>query len=234
MKYFQDMEKMTQINYYIFVIRGGGETVVVDCGVDPAAAAQRNLAGYVNPADVLRRIDVDARKVKHVVVTHIHFDHVSGIRLFPRATFFVQEKEFHFWIKDPMAKRGPFMQLSDIPANRYLGRLEGTNRLRLVRGDRKILPGIELLLAPGHTIVLQAIAVNTARGTAVVGSDLAHTFFSCRTDFPSAIITDMIQWMKSFDKIKAKVATPDLLFPGHDLALLEDYPLVAEDVSRLV
>jgi hypothetical protein len=44
----------------------------------------------------------------------------------------------------------------------------------------------------------------------------------------------MIVWMKSYDKIKAKVSSPDLLFPGHDLALLENYPRVAEDVSRLV
>jgi glyoxylase-like metal-dependent hydrolase (beta-lactamase superfamily II) len=96
------------------------------------------------------------------------------------------------------------------------------------------MPGIELLLAPGHTIGLQVVAVNTVKGTAIVGSDLAHTFFSYRTDIPSAIITDMIGWMKSYDKIRAKASSIDLIFPGHDLALLTNYPLVAEDVSKLV
>ena len=36
--WFQDMDKNTQINYYIFAIRGEGETIVVDCGVDPQLA----------------------------------------------------------------------------------------------------------------------------------------------------------------------------------------------------
>ncbi len=232
--WFQDMDKNIQINYYIFAIRGGGETIVVDCGVDPQLAKARNLAGYVSPAEVLKRIDIDAQKLKYLVVSHIHFDHISGIKLFPRATIFIQEKEYNFWMKNPIAQRAPFLHVTDSDANRYLARLEGKKRLQLIRGDKKILPGIELLLAPGHTIGLQAVAVNTVKGTAIVGSDLAHSFSSYRTDIPSAIITDMITWMKSYDKIKAKVSSPDLLFPGHDLALLENYPRVAEDVSRLV
>jgi len=233
-RWFQDIDKFDQINYYIFAIRGAGETMVVDCGVDPQLAAERNLASYVNPADVLKRIDIEAEKVKHLVVSHIHFDHISGIKLFPSATFYVQEKEFNFWTKSPIAKKAPFMQVTDPTANRYLASLKGTKRLRLIRGDKKILPGIELLLAPGHTVGLQAVAVNTEKGKAIVGSDVAHTFSSFRTDIPSAIITDMIAWMKTYDKIRKKASSPDLLFPGHDLALLENYPKVAEDVSRLV
>ncbi|HYB20826.1 MAG TPA: N-acyl homoserine lactonase family protein [Thermodesulfobacteriota bacterium] len=232
--WFQDIDKNIQINYYIFAIRGERETLVVDCGVDPELAKARNLAGYVNPAEVLKRLDIDAQKLKYLVVSHIHFDHISGIKLFPRARIFVQEKEYNFWMKNPIARRAPFLHVTDPEANRYLAKLEGKKRLELIRGDKKILPGIELLLVPGHTIGLQAVAVHTAKGTAVVGSDLAHTFSSYRTDIPSAIITDMITWMKSYDKIKTKASSPDLLFPGHDLALLENYPKVAEDVSRLV
>ena len=48
-----------------------------------------------------------------------------------------------------------------------------------------------------------------------------------------AIITDLIVWMKSYDKVKAKASSPDLLFPGHDLALMAKYPKVAEDITRL-
>jgi glyoxylase-like metal-dependent hydrolase (beta-lactamase superfamily II) len=166
-------------------------------------------------------------------VTHVHFDHVSGIQLFPKATIYIQEKEFNFWVKDPIAQRAPFLLVTDSVANRYLAKQAGKKRLRLIRGDKKILPGIELLLVPGHTIGLQAVAVNTAQGTAIVGSDLAHSLQSYKTDIPSAIITDMIVWMKSYDKAKAKVSSPDLLFPGHDLALMENYPKVAEDVTRI-
>ena len=232
--WFQDLDKTIQINYYIFVIRGGDEIALVDCGCRPKLAEERDLAGYVNPVDVLKRIDIDSSEIKYLIATHVHFDHIGGIELFPEATIFIQKKEFDFWIKDPMAKRAPFLQVTDPVANDYLGRLEGNKRLRLIQGDEEILPGIQLLLCPGHTIGLQTVAVNTEKGKAIIGSDSAHTFFSYRTDIPNAIITDMIAWMKSYDKIRAEASSMDLIFPGHDLALLDNYPNVAEDVSRLV
>ncbi len=232
--WFQDLEKSAQVNYYIFALRGGGETILVDAGMDPQLGKERNLTGFVNPAEALKRIDIDAENVKHVVITHIHIDHIGGIKLFPKANIYVQEKEFNFWIKNPIAQRAPFLQTTDPAANRYVGSLEGRKRLHLIRGDKKILPGIQVLLAPGHTPGHQAVAVNTLQGTAIVGSDLAHVFSSYRTDFPSAIIADMAAWMKSYDKVRAKVSSLNLLFPGHDPALLDNYPKVAEDVSKLV
>ncbi len=90
------------------------------------------------------------------------------------------------------------------------------------------------MLCPGHTIGLQTVAVNTEKGIAIVGSDAAHIFPSYRTDIPSAIITDMIGWMKSYDKIRAKASSLDLIFPGHDTALIDAFPKVADGVSRLV
>jgi len=231
--WFMDMDKTTQIHYYIFAIRGGKETFIVDCGCAPKLAQERNLAGYVNPAEALKRIDIDAKEVQNVVATHIHFDHISGLELFPQATIYLQEKEFNFWMKNPIAQRAPFLHTTDPVGNHYLAGLEGTSRLKLVRGDKRIRPGIELLLAPGHTPGLQAVAVHTAKGTAILGSDAAHVFSSYRTDIPSAIITDLIAWMKSYDKIRAKASSLDLIFPGHDPALLTNYPKVAEDVSRL-
>jgi glyoxylase-like metal-dependent hydrolase (beta-lactamase superfamily II) len=232
--WFQDMDKSIRINYYIFAIRGGGETIIVDCGCAPELARERSLAGYVNPVEVLKRIDIVAGDVKYLVATHIHFDHISGVELFPRATIFVQKKEFNFWMKDPIAGRAPFLYVTDPVANRYLASLEGKERLRFIEGDKEVLPGIELMLCPGHTIGLQTVAVNTGKGIAIIGSDAAHVFSSFRTDIPSAIITDMIAWMKTYDKIRAKASSMDLIFPGHDVALLEDYPKVAEDVSQLV
>jgi glyoxylase-like metal-dependent hydrolase (beta-lactamase superfamily II) len=113
-------------------------------------------------------------------------------------------------------------------------KLEGSKRLHLIRGDKKIRPGIELLLVPGHTPGMQAVAVNTAKGKAIVGSDVAHFFASYRNDIPSAIITDLRARMKSYDKVRAKASSLDLLFPGHDPVMLKNYPAVAEEVLRLV
>jgi len=109
-----------------FVIRGGGETIVVDCGVHPDVAKQRNLASYLSPADALKRIDIDAAKVKHLIVTHVHFDQRQrNPAVPPRPRIYIQEKEFNFWVKDPIARRAPFLLVTDSVANRYLAKQAG-------------------------------------------------------------------------------------------------------------
>jgi glyoxylase-like metal-dependent hydrolase (beta-lactamase superfamily II) len=229
-----DWEKKIERNYYIWIVKGEGETLIVDCGVAPNLAKERQISGYVNPVDVLSRIGIEASHIKKVVVTHINFDHISGIELFPEATFYVQKREFDFWIKDPIAKKPPFLIFTDPVGNGHLAKLEGTERLVLIDGDQEILPGIELLLAPGHSPGLQAVSVNTAQGTAIVGSDCAHTFRNYEEEIPSCFIIDMVAWMKTYDKLKARVSSLDLLFPGHDMKMLTQYPKVAEDITRLI
>jgi glyoxylase-like metal-dependent hydrolase (beta-lactamase superfamily II) len=224
--------------HYIWAIKAKEETIVVDTGCGITLAAQRNLNGYSNPVDLLKRIEADAGNIKKVIITHLHLDHVGGMEVFPQsfpnATFYVQKKEYDFWMKHPVAKRYPFAYVTDVIANRALAALEGTDRLVLVSGDQEIIPGIELLLVPGHTVGLQAVAVNTIKGTAILASDCAHVRDSFKEDIPSVFITDLISWMESYDKLRSKASSIDLIFPGHDAVMLHDYPKVAEDVTRLV
>jgi len=230
----KDWEKQVQRNYYFWCVRGEKETVIVDAGIAPELAREKNLAGYVSPAEVLSRIGVKAEEVRHLILTHIHWDHSSGVGLFPNAAVYIQEEEFNFAIKDPIADRPVFRATADPKSKAYLASLEGTNRLVRVKGDREVLPGIECLLAPGHTVALQAVAVKTHKGTAIVGSDCAHTFQNYREDWPSCLIVDLVGWMESYDKLRKKASSPDLLFPGHDSLLFENYPQVAQDITRLV
>jgi len=230
----REWNKTLKRNYYIWCIKGAGETVIVDAGVAPELAKKRNLNGYVNPAQMLSRIDVNADEVQHVILTHIHWDHTSGVSLFPKAAFYVQEEEYCFWLKNPIAKRPVFQYVSDETSQAYVASLEGTNRLKLLKGDSKIFSGIECLLAPGHTPALQAVAVKTDKGTAILGSDCAHIFRNYQNDWPSVLIVDLVAWMKTYEKLRAHAASMDLIFPGHDPLMSENYPEVAEGITRLV
>ena len=232
--WYRDWDTLEKINYYIWCLKGADETVVVDSGVTPELARERELDGYASPAEVLARIDVKAEDVRHVIITHMHFDHANGVSLFPQATFYVQEEEYRFWAEDPIAERPPFASVSDDASTAYLKSLEGQDRLVLLKGDQEILPGIQCLLAPGHTVALQAVAVNTAKGTAILGSDCAHVFRNYHEDWPSVLIVDLVGWMKTYDKLRGAASAPDLLFPGHDRRMLDDYPAVAADVAKLV
>ncbi len=224
-------------NYYFWAVRSRtGEVTLVDTGTGPTEAGKRKLKNYVNPLDAVARLNIKPEQVGRVIITHIHFDHVGGMEVFPKAfpkaKFYVQKREFEFWIKNPVAKRKPFQGITDLLANKSLADLEGTQRLVLVEGDRSIAPGLQLLLAPGHTVGLQALMVNTAKGKLILASDCAHIHRSFKEDIPSCLITDMVAWLKSYDKLRAKTSL-ELIFPGHDVMMLNDFPKVAEDVTRL-
>ena len=167
----------------------------------------------------------------------MHFDHVGGMEMFPRAfpkaTFYIQEKEFDFWTKSPYSKRALFSHRDEVSI-KTVSDLHGTDRLVLVCGDKNIMPGIEVLLCPGHSPGHQVVAVNTAKGTAIVASDLFHIAQAFEEDVTSTIIVDEIAWLQSYDKARARAKSPDLVFGGHDMNLLTEYPKVAEDTTRLV
>lgn len=231
-------DENVEANYYIWVIKGKGETIVVDAGCGLTLANARKLKGFVNPVDVLARIGVNGSNVTKVIITHMHFDHVGGMEMFPqafpKAKFYVQKREFDFWAKHPFAKRPPFHHVADDLAIKATADLEGTDRLVLICGDQKIIPGIELLFSPGHTIGLQTVAVNTAKGTAIVASDCLHAHRAFKENNTSIFITDLIAWVESYDRLRMKATSIDLVFPGHDMSLATKYPKVAEDVTRLV
>ena len=229
----QDIERY----YYIWVVKGPTETILVDTGVGVTMAADRKLTGYVNPVDVAARIGVKPTDVTKVIISHMHWDHVGGMEMFPRAypkaTFYVQKREYDFWTKHPVAKRKIFAGTADPLAYKVLQDLEGTPRLVIADGDLTIGNGLEIMLGPGHTIGTQSLAVSTAKGTAVVASDCAHLARNIKEDTPSILITDLIGWMQTYDKVRAKASSVDLCFPGHDAGMLLNYPKVAEDITRL-
>ena len=111
--------------------------------------------------------------------------------------------------------------------------MEGSPRLQIVTGDVNIGPGLDLMLGPGHTIGTQSLAVTTAKGTAVVASDCGHLARNFKEDTPSTLITHLIAWTETYDKVRAKASSVDLCFPGHDAGMLLKLSEVAEDVTRL-
>ena len=232
--WMKDWEAVRERNYYFWCLKNSERTILVDAGVSPKLARKKTLAGYVNPASILGGIDVDVNEINHVILTHLHWDHVDGVTLFPHAKIYVQRAERDFWLYDEMALRSPFTFFLNEQTRDILKHCDDEGRMILIDGDQQILPGIDCLLAPGHSIALQAVAVNTQEGIAILGSDCAHLFRNYNEEWPSALMIDMVAWVRSLDKLKKRVSLPELLFPGHDPLMTTEYPEVAPWITRLV
>jgi len=104
------------INYYIWAIRAkNGETTLVDTGTGKAWGPK--FKGFFPPEQMVARIGIKPEQVTRIVVTHMHFDHIGGItdfaQAYPTAKFYVQKKEFDFWVNSPLSKRAAYRPLQN-------------------------------------------------------------------------------------------------------------------------
>jgi N-acyl homoserine lactone hydrolase len=107
--------------------------------------------------------DEVVQRVAHVVITHMHFDHHGGNRLFPGVPIHVQRVE----LEDARAQDDyTIREWIDFPGANYVEH----------DGEAEILPGIRIVPAPGETRGHQIVMVETDEGPVVLGGDVGHTF----------------------------------------------------------
>lgn len=216
------------ILYYVWLIRGGGRTILVDTGFSAERAVTRKRDFLRCPSEGLKVLGVTPEAIDSVVLTHLHYDHAGNIPLFPHSEIVVQDEEVRFatgrYMRYPPV-RAPF-EADDVVA---LVRSNFNGRVRFVAGDETLAPGIGLHLIGGHTYGLQSVTVTTRRGLVVLASDAAHFYENISLENPFPIVADVPRMMAGHERLLRLAPTPAHLVPGHDPLVAELYPQVAGD-----
>lgn len=130
-------------------------------------------------------------KIKTIILTHLHWDHIGTFDLFQGATFYASKKEI-----DSLKKDKP-------------GTLASNEDYNLTLTPLKKLEGFEIIETPGHTI--GSISLFYKKEKILFSGD---TIFGCgligRTDLPNSSEEKMQQSLKKLEKIDYKI-----LCPGH-------------------
>src|SRR4029079_4845542 len=93
-------------------------------------------------------------EIPMALITHLHWDHWAGYRHFPAAEFWIQRDEVAFWT-GAVARYDAFKMSANPGALSELVRLNYANRVRMVHGDRQVLPGLRLHRIGVHPPALQ-------------------------------------------------------------------------------
>src|SRR6185312_438988 len=96
-----------EMTYYLWVLRNGERTIVVDTGFSAAGGGARGRTFLVEPLEALRRAGVEPGAVELLVVTHLHYDHTGHLGAFADAPAVVSRSEVEFWT-GPLAARTQF------------------------------------------------------------------------------------------------------------------------------
>ncbi|MGI6855152.1 N-acyl homoserine lactonase family protein [Mesorhizobium sp. 1B3] len=209
--------------YYVWVIRSAGRVIVVDTGYDQASADRRRRA-LLKPVEAgLRALAIDPAAVQDVIVTHMHYDHAGNGTLFPNARYHLQDAEMAFATGRCMCHahvRSPY-DVEDVAA---MVRRVYAGLVNFHEGPGTVAPGVGVHRIGGHSRGLQAVTVETERGTLVLASDAIpfYAHFQSRRVYPVIdCLPDILDGYRTIDELASR---PEHIVPGHDPEVMEIFP----------
>jgi glyoxylase-like metal-dependent hydrolase (beta-lactamase superfamily II) len=215
------------LDYFVWLIRGGGRDILVDTGFNEAAAQARSRKLTLNPVDALKAFGVNADDIRDVVVTHLHYDHAGNLDRFPNARFHLQDREMRYATGRCMCHgmlRHPF-SAEDVT---LMVRHVYGERVMFHDGDGEVAPGVTLHRVGGHSDGLQVVRVETARGPVVLASDASHYYGNIHRRSPFPIVYNIGDMFEGWAIVERLAGHPDRVIPGHDPLVREIYPRASE------
>ena len=213
----KDLMDFPLISYYL---EGAGHKIIVDTGGSPPDGVRwQPYSRDENESldNALSAIGVPTGEIDAVILTHLHWDHASNNHLFPNARLIVQKKEYDYVsAPEPKVKGGYDPDL-----------LLGTE-FELVDGDCGVLPGVSVVLAPGHSTGMQCVVAETRGGKYILGGDLITLFENWEADppVPNGVYYDLGLIKQSLEKIRRIQGT---VLPGHDQEVFNRGPVYPPD-----
>ena len=221
------------MDFFVWVLVGGGRTIVVDTGFDPAEAAKRSREIVFPVEEGLRALGVQPDTVADVVLTHLHWDHAGNHDLFPQARYHVQDREMSFCTGRCMCH--PFMRrpfsVEDVTA---MVRRVHAGHAQFHDGTSEVAPGVTVHLTGGHSQGHQVVRVKTARGWVVLASDASHYYSNLEQSRPFPLLTNTSETREGFALVRSLASSLQHFIPGHDPLVLERYPPTRTDLAHVV
>ncbi|HTQ74324.1 MAG TPA: N-acyl homoserine lactonase family protein [Burkholderiales bacterium] len=216
-------EAGSDLDYFVWLGRSASRTFVIDTGFDAGVGARRGRKTLVPPEQGLARLGVDAKTVKDVIVTHLHYDHVGNFGLFPAATFHLQDDEMAYATGRHMAEKF-FSHAYEVDEVVAMVREVYKGRVRFHDGDAELAPGVSLHRIAGHTEGLQAVRIRTRSGWMVLASDASHLYANMGEKRPFPIVCDVPKMVAGWRRLAELADAPGLVVPGHDPLVMKRFP----------
>ncbi|CAD7359454.1 MBL fold metallo-hydrolase [Mammaliicoccus fleurettii] len=159
------------------LIRTGDCNILIDAGIGNHKLTEKQLRNYgvINESRIkegLARFSLTPEEIDLVLMTHMHFDHATGLTdaegnaQFPNARHYIQQDEWHEFIAPNIRSRATYW-----PSNR------GTYEDRMILFEDTIepYPGIKMKHTGGHSYGHVLIEIESDNEKAVHMADIFST-----------------------------------------------------------
>lgn len=220
--------------FWMVVIRGGGKTIIINTG-PPKDLTDLNSAWKEaidersqmirqeseRPEAALKSLGIAPKDVDYVLVTPLQAYATGNISVFKNATVCISKKG---WIEDFHAPNYHMhiprkLRIPDETLH-YLD-VEAPDKLRLIKDEEEILPGINAKWTGVHHRSSMAYQIDTDMGK-VIASDCFFNYKNVENNIPLGIMENLEECMNAYKWIRKKA---DVLLPLYD-------PLVKEKFGK--
>ncbi len=160
----------------------------------------------------LEKIGIDAKSIDKIILTHLHIDHVGGLKHFPTVPILINEQE---WVTKDGAFPALFPPSLNIQSLRLNEQYESFNKCRYLTKSKDLM----LIHTPGHTRGHTSIALfSNENRIYFFGGDVAYTSKRLLNKAFSSTIQSHKENKESCQKIIELAKKRKVIFlPTHDM-----------------
>jgi len=216
--YGMEVDKLITTPFLSFLIQTDDKNILFDTGMHPDNAAycrSQGMEAIVREEDYLpARLNEVAgllmEDIDLVVLSHVHRDHTGWLGHLPNAEVIVQKEDYTAAVIEP----APYFQPIH-PLKKYI---ERDIKWRLIDGDTILMPGLTVLLTPGHTIGHQVLMVDLPQsGTIILAGDAVLDLECLEREIIPGIYANRGDALHSLRKINVMAKLRNArVFPSHD------------------
>jgi glyoxylase-like metal-dependent hydrolase (beta-lactamase superfamily II) len=218
-----DPARKQDIAMMIWLVRGNGRNILVDSGFyHDRFFKEWQVNDFIKPSDTLKPLGLKPEDITDVIITHMHWDHADGMDLFPNARIWIQKDELQYYAGEAWQSKDTHGGI-DPDDVLTLVKLNAEGHVGLVNGDaQEIILGITCYTGGRHTYASQYVGVNTM-----------YLYENLEKHVPIAATLDAASNLHAQDRMKQIAASPALIIPGHDPAVMTKFPNPLPGIARI-